>query len=1016
MNITRQDVAVIAERVMKHMGIEIKVSSLNYSDSNTISEYAIHAVSKMTYAKIMNGLDGNIFAPLGNTTRAQAAVVIYNLLNYYKKVTNADTSDGEIIMRSTNDKYDLVYQLGILKHEYAQDSKISRGELAAIITAFSQFELSTSESGFEDVTAKHQYSKEIEAVTRNNIMAPVTEKLFMPDETATYAEAYDAIVSATGYKEFPGGLYEVMKALGKEPVNAQKGSALTDEMIKKMIFAALGIPLLDFTDANTYVISESTVLNKVFNTYEAKGVVNAVSGVSLGGRLELSDDKIIITVDSKDYLYSDDKNDFSEYLGYRVTYYYKEIDGAYNVIHMVENNIGNDVLKLSFEQIEDATQDLSSITYEKGRKKETVDISKKADFIYNGKRCYSVTKSDLTPDNGYITLIDSNKDGDYDVVKIEKFDYIMVAQVDTANRSVLDRFTWTTFGLKEDVDAEKIKITKNGRYIKMEYISSGDIIAIAKSRDGELINAYVSDIKISGRVDSISPEDYELEVDGTILKTVRDFNFTGLSMRTSIVVGVDWNGYAVGYFIENSDSNMLLGYMYKISDGEKLSKNKILSILTQNNEYVKLMTSKKLVINDEKVTNQENLASDIPINQLIGYVLDEEGNIKRMYTTEEWSQTDSTKSVPIKVSRDENVPLKLGKAYEGNSPEVIYNNFGMTLEFNYNFPSSAVMFDISFIDDVYAEIDEEKSRVTTVGAKVLASQHSPARMYIYNPDDSRSSSLCVYEHKTSGGNSGYSEGFNSQAFLVSKTAKMYDEQANGYVTALKGYHEGSEVMYKLSEILENEVDVSKIKSGDVLLIWLSDNEITSFRRLFTFNVEDKFVETEEGKTDKGKPARGETDWMCSYGNNKYLGGTYYFTDGKNVSDECFNWDWAQFTIERAYARSDSSLTSTRWASMYGDILRVYKAEGQAYPVVMLRIAGHEIKQAGQAAPEYEDEDFMPFTLDSNSKVYVYNKSEKTIRVLDANSFNITTNSDGSYKKAVITARYGNVRDVIIYED
>jgi len=74
------------------------------------------------------------------------------------------------------------------------------------------------------------------------------------------------------------------------------------------------------------------------------------------------------------------------------------------------------------------------------------------------------------------------------------------------------------------------------------------------------------------------------------------------------------------------------------------------------------------------------------------------------------------------------------------------------------------------------------------------------------------------------------------------------------------------------------------------------------------------------------------------------------------------------------------------------------------------------KQAGQAAPEYEDEDFMPFTLDSNSKVYVYNKSEKTIRVLDANSFNITTNSDGSYKKAVITARYGNVRDVIIYED
>ena len=47
--------------------------------------------------------------------------------------------------------------------------------------------------------------------------------------------------------------------------------------------------------------------------------------------------------------------------------------------------------------------------------------------------------------------------------KIDSYEYVMVAQVDMSQNTVLDRLTWKSYGFDEGVDAEKINITKNGR-------------------------------------------------------------------------------------------------------------------------------------------------------------------------------------------------------------------------------------------------------------------------------------------------------------------------------------------------------------------------------------------------------------------------------------------------------------------------------------------------------------------------------------------------------------------------
>ena len=52
----------------------------------------------------MSGMDNNLFVPLGTTTRAQAAVVIYNLLNYYdSKLAENEELEQMPGMRNSND-------------------------------------------------------------------------------------------------------------------------------------------------------------------------------------------------------------------------------------------------------------------------------------------------------------------------------------------------------------------------------------------------------------------------------------------------------------------------------------------------------------------------------------------------------------------------------------------------------------------------------------------------------------------------------------------------------------------------------------------------------------------------------------------------------------------------------------------------------------------------------------------------------------------------------------------------
>ncbi|MBP3359971.1 MAG: S-layer homology domain-containing protein [Clostridia bacterium] len=78
--LTRQDMAVICYRTAKERKDFLKNRDvIEFADAESISEYAVEAVSELYTASYIEGMEDNKFEPLGIATRAQAAQMLYNL-------------------------------------------------------------------------------------------------------------------------------------------------------------------------------------------------------------------------------------------------------------------------------------------------------------------------------------------------------------------------------------------------------------------------------------------------------------------------------------------------------------------------------------------------------------------------------------------------------------------------------------------------------------------------------------------------------------------------------------------------------------------------------------------------------------------------------------------------------------------------------------------------------------------------------------------------------------------------
>lgn len=83
--ISRQEMAAIAYRTAIFASIKLsqKVEVAEFADKNEIQPYALEAIVAMQKAGIINGVGENRFAPNNNSTRAEAAKIVYGLFKLF---------------------------------------------------------------------------------------------------------------------------------------------------------------------------------------------------------------------------------------------------------------------------------------------------------------------------------------------------------------------------------------------------------------------------------------------------------------------------------------------------------------------------------------------------------------------------------------------------------------------------------------------------------------------------------------------------------------------------------------------------------------------------------------------------------------------------------------------------------------------------------------------------------------------------------------------------------------------
>lgn len=391
------------------------------------------------------------------------------------------------------------------------DDEITRSEFVGAVVRLMAYDCGRSaEISFSDVDREDKlYEILVQAVGENLI---TDGEVFRPDDEITVSEAMAICIRALGYEplarisgSYPKNYISIARDLGL--YDNISGDTLDSEKLYTLMFNMLSAEVLpaEYVSGETVKThmdgrERETLLEAIYNVREIRGVVRANNYTAAGDTEDMGDsDRIVV-----DDITLCGGGEYNDLLGYNVTAYYVDDDDR-NIVYMYKYK--NNVVTIDAHDIKDAERDGKRVVVKResdGRKYRTENSF---ELIYNGKYLYSYTDADLIPEAGSITLIDNDRDGEYDVYIADEYYYITDASVNLIKPAVGDKNnSANTVEFTDDMTYE-IRGLADGAEIKLSEIADGDIFAVKLSRDGLLCRMYRLTEEISGEASAYDTED-----------------------------------------------------------------------------------------------------------------------------------------------------------------------------------------------------------------------------------------------------------------------------------------------------------------------------------------------------------------------------------------------------------------------------------------------------------------------------------------------------------------------------
>jgi len=667
---------------------------------------------------------------------------------------------------------------------------------------------------FSDVSSGTVGAREIMLASRLGIISGDSGSAFRPNDNITVNEAAKVFVSILGYGEiaensggFPNGYMAIANRLGifKGCKSISDGYMKANDLLKALM-NTLETEVLDIeaiakhyegfiTTYNT--IKDRTLLEYVFGIYVGEGVVKSNEYTSINGLSILDKNQVEINEE----IYVDTSEDAADLIGYNTEFYYKLDENEINleIVYITPKN--NNVIEVNSDYI---VKDAVTSTYFKYYKDESktkiddVKIKKSATLLYNGGQ-KSLASADLCPENGNVTLIDYDRDNNYDVVKVMNYRTILVEAASPSTHIVSDILGGTSIVLDPNNKDYDVLIYKDGKRSDFASIETRNVISYAESTGNNKNVKYVniSTYTVEGKLDSIGED--TVSIDGeeySFIASMKNF----LALGDTGVFYLDFNGKIVAKKLGN---DVVYGYLNLL--GKDFPRKICAEIFTENDRWVELEFKENIKYNGTKkaATDVYDILTGIDYRQLITYTVDEAGKINTISTAESFTPYSEEEEYAI----EHNIFRVYDKIASAN-----YRSGFKSLDNLMVISSDAKIFVVP--DQSVSEGDKEDFRMISLNE--FRSGEAITNIIPYDVDKARRANALVIV--------GYERKVNPRsAFMVVDDIVYAQNTADEFVMSVRGYYKNSLVTIPAVNDSVYSALPEALSEGDVIQISLNEN-------------------------------------------------------------------------------------------------------------------------------------------------------------------------------------------------
>ncbi len=562
----------------------------------------------------------------------------------FSAVSTVTFAKGEQLLSSDEYMQNVVTGLNLVNTKLSEKEYITRADFALVLMNLINEPITVSgNTSYTDVKGASKETAAIELARAKDLMVGVGDNQFAPDQPILFSQAVKLILKATNN----------VRIFNNEEIIAEdnfrrltKGLSFADtsavdyETLAHLVFNALNVTISKATFDNPGTMSGDVDANEKLPEYffDYKRVEGVLQADAYSSIISAYGNNTTVTINGVNYKST---NDYNAHLGFYVDAFVNEDNEIVFLTANDENNII--VLDDTMANYADAGR---VYTYQnKNGKVEKVAIPDGTPIAYNERAMATYSVAKMLPQDGYVTLIDNNDDGDIDVVRVVEYVNINVQGSSTEENvtQIFDANSGITATLLTEAEGETaIILDAEGNVAEVKNLRAGVVASvigeISTNVSTDAIESVaarriiISDATVTGKVQTIDMDEGTITLDGEAYYYDANFDASTLSFGREYIFGVDFLGKLTSAAVADS-TDIPWAFAYVIDASVNGDGVCVVKVITPFNKIIKYKCAEKVKIEGEsgRISDHDALVTKFANNnEIIGYTVDEERNIDKV--------------------------------------------------------------------------------------------------------------------------------------------------------------------------------------------------------------------------------------------------------------------------------------------------------------------------------------------------------------------------------------------------